>query len=221
MGEASSFQQDQERAEEEGMKTWRVREVGEAVAVLPSDRKHNSGSSSASSSSAAKSRSLSPVRGLRRARIFGSCLTESAVRKAAEGGSKLIDYGKTSSKGDAQVIDPEIMKSLLEDFITKWNVERPSAWSGHGERWARTHDPKMAAADWLAQESGINVRKITGYLHGEYAFVGMTHADLLLKSMGLQHLLASGEIEVKKNPRWSWRQYNHWLRGSGIDLTVL
>lgn len=206
-----------------GVKSWRVKEVGGAVAVLRLNRKRNKGSSSESSSSGARFRSLSPVPALRRARIFASCLTESGVAKAAENakGGKLIEYGALSSKGHAQVVSAEVMKSLLEDFVKKWDVERPEGWAGSGARFSRVHDPKMPAVDWLDQETGINVRKITGYLHGQYNFVGLPHADLLLKAMGLQHLLANGEIQVMKNPRWSWRQYNHWLRGSGIDLSVL
>lgn len=203
------------------MKSWRVREVGGAVAVLRSSRKRNNDSSSASLSSGARFRSLSPVPALKKARVFASCLTVSDVKRAAD---SLAERKRIGPRGEAQVVDAEVMRVLLVDFIEKWYQQRPrisnimnrSTKQQEGKR-----DLTMTPVEWLGEETGINPRKINGYSRGEYKFVGISHADLLLLAMGKQDKLATGEIIVVKNPHWSWMQYNRWLRSRGIDPDVL
>jgi hypothetical protein len=187
--------------------TWRVRELGGVVAVLPSSQKRSNASSSESSSRRERFQSLSPVRGLRKARVFVSCLTASEV----ESGDSV---GKFKGTGEALVVDKEQMAAVLLDFRTKWNVEHPVTNNGRGygspNSNANGYGHWLGAWGYLGFETGIDPSVIGKISRCEMPIVSLTKAEKILMAMGLQHMLSNGEIQVLKNPNWSWRQLRLW-----------
>lgn len=185
---------------------WRVRELGGAVAVLPSSRKHNRGSFSASSSRRGRFRSLSPVQGLRKANVFVSCLTESEAVKGNHAG-----WGKGTA--EPHVVDREAFAAVLLKFKDQWYADHPETAKGafgNTTNLGAAYGHWLGPWAWLEFETEIDATSIGKFSRLQLPLVPYSKAEKILIALGLEYMLSNGEIPVLKHPRWSWRQYRLW-----------
>lgn len=154
---------------------------------------------------------FSPIRGLSSARIYGTALSYPLVRDIARMTQQLQPQSEHSSKGEAQVVSADLMAIEISAFCEKFSVLNPR------EGQSSFNKLMMRPLEWLEQESGINRRRIKGYVNREFHFVPFSHAEKLLIAMGAEYKLANGEIPVEKNPHWSWWQFKRFMRQQGVS----
>jgi hypothetical protein len=102
---------------------------------------------------------------------------------------------------------PEIVEgAVLSENLRRWVVKHLA---DHPMTGFETRD-QMGPVAYLAHYSKINIRRVQGIVNGEFPTVSLEHADAILTAAGMNDLLITGELEIKKNPRWSnedWHQY--------------
>jgi hypothetical protein len=100
--------------------------------------------------------------------------------------------------GEAEVVPGFQLAPVLRRFSKMWLAERPSG-----------HD-LVGPVQYLAQESGLNIRQVGRIVRGEIHFVGLDQAEKLLIAIGREDLLRDGTIWTVPNPNWSleaWIEY--------------
>jgi len=112
---------------------------------------------------------------------------------------------KYGGKGEAQVV----FGSQLSDVLKKWEVEFVAKYPPDA-LWGKVMGPR----DWLKEMTGLHVRRIYGLLEGEYRFVSLSQADLLLTVIERSDLLYD-TIHVIPNPNWSPERWLAYMEERG------
>jgi hypothetical protein len=104
----------------------------------------------------------------------------------------------TMANGEYEVVSGEqlskVLKRWRKDYVDERNPEH--------SRYIQNQVSFLTPQDWLAQETGINERRIRGLINGEYEYVGLSQADAVLQAAGFEGWLYS-VINVIPNPNWS------------------
>lgn len=154
---------------------------------------------------------LSPSIYVRRAGIFVTGISE----------LPLVTHKRQYGGGEAEGVMPSYIAAEIKAFETRFRADHPLH-SGSSEH---VNKPRnfggnrvefMGAMTWLEQESGVHVRRLSGYKNCEFAFVQFSDAQKILMALDREYKLNNGEIPVVKNPRWSWRQYFSYMRSRGV-----
>lgn len=93
--------------------------------------------------------------------------------------------------GEAEVVPGYELSEILREWVVKRLAINQS-----------THE-------WLAEQTGIHVRRISGLINGEYTCVPLSQADAVLQAIERADYLET-RLHVIPNPNWSperWMQY--------------
>jgi plasmid maintenance system antidote protein VapI len=94
-------------------------------------------------------------------------------------------------KGEAEVVPGYELSEILREWVVKRLATNET-----------THE-------WLAEQTGIHVRRVSDLINGEFTLVPLSQADKLLQAIDRADYLAN-RLHVIPNPYWSperWRQY--------------
>jgi hypothetical protein len=135
-----------------------------------------------------------------------------------------LDQDRHWNRGEAEIVDPEPLGSVLRAWIVKWLAERPilsqsdidedQTGSYHSERRKVVGMHFMGPLEWLAEKTEINIRRVSGICNGEFERVGLSQADALLTAIGEPYLLGN-EIPVRANPTWSMESWLAYMASRG------
>jgi hypothetical protein len=119
------------------------------------------------------------------------------------------DTRRLHGKGDPQVVRVSQLAEVLNAWMKRYLAERPVNMQG-GERY-----DFMGPFKWLANESGVHPRRISGITNGEFEYIGEQQAFKLLLAVDREYMLMTGEIEILDNPNWSQERLYEWRREQG------
>lgn len=119
-------------------------------------------------------------------------------------------------KGDAEVVATVQISPIILRWLEEWRAERPNVYSDSRNFSAKSKDrnPFYGALNWLAEQTGLDQRRISKIAKGEVDFISLETADRLLTAMGMPHKLTS-EIQVVPNPNWSPERWAEYMRERG------
>ena len=115
--------------------------------------------------------------------------------------------------GEAEVVPGYQLSSVLKKWIVEWLVDHPLP----------QHDPQFRNGDgvahigpvqYLAEKTGINLRRVSGICNGEFLHVPLSQADLLLSAAERWERLGD-EIQVVQNPNWSFETWIAYMESRG------
>jgi len=112
---------------------------------------------------------------------------------------------KYGGQGEAQVV----FGSQLSSVLQKWEAEFAAKYPADGQ-WRKVMGPR----DWLKEMSGLHIRRIYGLIEGEYKFVSLSQADLILTVIERSDLLYD-TIHVIPNPNWSPERWLAYMNERG------
>ena len=113
-----------------------------------------------------------------------------------------------NGQGEAEVVPGFQLAKALQKFCREWLVDHPYGVERMG---GINHVGPVGA---LAAESGLHIRRVGGICNGEFPFVPLSQADLLLLAANMQHLLVT-EIQVVPNPNWSPEKWIAYMQSHG------
>lgn len=116
-----------------------------------------------------------------------------------------------NNRGDPQVVPGYQLAAVLQEFCAKWLENRPLLHSGKGIKGSGFVGP----VQFIAQETGINTRRISGFCNSEFPTVSFYQAELVLLAIDREYLLSNGIIQVVPNPNWDLEDYLEWRREQG------
>ncbi len=127
---------------------------------------------------------------------------------------------RMSGAGDAEVVRPEPLGSIVREWITNYANDRPLytgqsgytqvAWNFIGPLQALSYRTKSSYDGTV-----VNVRKINGIARNEFKFISLILADRLMVAMDQHDRIATGEIEVIPNPNWSMERWLAYMSERG------
>jgi hypothetical protein len=106
---------------------------------------------------------------------------------------------KATGKGEAEVVPGFQLAAVVQDWVVKYLIDHPPT-TFHVS--SVTH---FGAMNWLAQETGISVRRLNGIKRGEYVTVPISQADAILTAIDRNYMLGH-EIQVVPNATWSTKR---------------
>lgn len=112
------------------------------------------------------------------------------------------------NQGEAEVVCAEPLGAVLREWIVEHLRERPLMGTGG------TDELFIGPIQWLAQETDLNERRISGISNGEFKHVPLSQADKLLSAIGKPYLLGK-EISVIPNPNWSTERWAEYMASRG------
>lgn len=117
-----------------------------------------------------------------------------------------------NSAGEAQVVYGKQLAKILARWRMTYLLERNPV----KERVSGTSNQSIVIgpAEWLALETGINVRRIRGMINGEYRTVSLSDADKILQALGKEDLLRD-VLYIIPNPNWSLEKWAEYLEERG------
>jgi len=121
---------------------------------------------------------------------------------------------KANSQGEPEVVPGALLAQVLQNWCKRWLRE----W-GINPGTARSMIQQSGAVgpvQYLSQESGIHIRRVSGLCNGEFDFVGLSQAEQILMAIDQENLLRTGEIPVVPSPNWpfdKWVSYMEQQRG--------
>jgi hypothetical protein len=103
-------------------------------------------------------------------------------------------------KGEAEVVPGYELSMVLR----RWVVQRMLL--------------EQSTHEWLAERTGIHVRRISGLINGEYTLVPLSQADLVLRAIERADLYRT-DIHVIPNPNWTQERWHEYMteRGCGDE----
>jgi hypothetical protein len=116
-------------------------------------------------------------------------------------------------RGEPEVVLGEQLAPVLQEWCVRWFRDRPQG--GYSAKAWGTGVDFVGPVQWLAQETGMNVRRISGICNGEFSQVPLTQADKLLAAIGRVDLMATGEIQVVPSVRWSMEKWVAYMQERG------
>jgi hypothetical protein len=127
---------------------------------------------------------------------------------------EIDEYGRGTT--NPEVVLGKKLAVVLQDYCVRWFRERPSGNFGvDEERRNNGGSTFIGPVQYLAQETGISIRRVSGMCNGEYEYVDAYRADRVLTAIGLSHMLSNGEIPVVPNPTWSMERYLAYMEKRG------
>jgi hypothetical protein len=116
-------------------------------------------------------------------------------------------------RGEPEVVPGYQLAPVLQHWCAQWLRERPvGAFNAHS--WGTGND-FVGPVQWLAQETGLNTRRVSGICNGEFPQVPLSQADRLLAAIGRIDLLATGEIQVVPNLNWTMEKWVAYMQERG------
>lgn len=112
-----------------------------------------------------------------------------------------------NGRGEPEVV---IGKQLVP-IIAKWRED----WLKQRGVQEQRDGLVMGPMDWLKEMTGMHIRRISGIAQGEFQFIPVSQADLLLTVMGLGGLLSNGTVMVIPNPNWSPERWLAYMEEKG------
>lgn len=123
-----------------------------------------------------------------------------------------LDRERHYNRGEAEIVDPEPLGSVLRAWVVTWLAEHPLP---DNDPQLRNGSPAhMGPVQWLAEKTEIHIRRVSGICNGEFERVGLSQADALLTAIGEFDLLGF-EIPVKMNPTWSTETWHAYMAARG------
>jgi hypothetical protein len=117
--------------------------------------------------------------------------------------------------GEAEVVHGWALANVVRAWVDQWQRERPSYHVEAGKDPTTVNIAFVSAFVWLADKTGLNVRRINGIAAAEFTYVGVTQADAILTAIGKSHYLTNGEINVIPNPNWSRERWVAYMKERG------
>jgi hypothetical protein len=114
--------------------------------------------------------------------------------------------------GEAEVVPGFQLSVVLRKWVVEWLRERPYRNENtNGATVMQFHGPH----DYLSEQTGLHVRRVSGIINGEFFVVPLTQADALLQAIERPDLLGAGEIQVVVNPNWSLEKWMDYMAERG------
>ena len=110
-----------------------------------------------------------------------------------------IPQNKLHGRGEAEVVPGYELSEILREWVVQRLAENNS-----------THE-------WLAEKTGLHVRRVSGIINGEYVCVPLSQADKLLQAIertDLYHVVPA-RIHVIPNPNWSQERWQEYMEERG------
>ena len=121
--------------------------------------------------------------------------------------------------GEAEIVPGYQLSEILRRWVVEWLADRPRNHTpmGVGVHEIEEGDVFMGPVDWLAEKTEINVRRVQGFVNGDYATVGLSQADAVLTAIGhnVDYLNNTGEIMILPNPNWSQEKWIAYMEDRG------
>lgn len=126
--------------------------------------------------------------------------------------------------GPAEIVHAEPLGAVLRKWIVEWLAERPTsqlerevdltdAYSSGKQK--QVGILLLGPIQFLSMKTGIHIRRVSGICNGEFERVPLAQADALLTAIGKNELLATGEVPIYKNPKWSNERWFEYMRERG------
>jgi hypothetical protein len=114
--------------------------------------------------------------------------------------------------GEAEVVPGFQLQKVLQIWVEQWVNDRPL---GHQSPGIASGASFTGPFQYIAEQTGLNPRRISAIHRGEIKFIALSDADEILSAMNLTHLLATGEIQVVPNPNWSLEKWLNFMDERG------
>jgi hypothetical protein len=118
---------------------------------------------------------------------------------------------KYNGQGEAEVVPGFQLSPTLRRWVTRYLAERPLNTYSSGSSYG-TQVEFLGPIQYLSENTGIHLRRVSAICNGEIEFVPLSQADLLLTAIDMH--LSNPEIQVVPNPNWSlerWLAYRQDL----------
>lgn len=134
---------------------------------------------------------------------------------AARHRARMEQLSKSSARyngnGEPNVVPGYQLAAVLQDWCRRWLLDRPKG-ALHGSIGGHEF---VGPVQYLAEESGIPIRRVSGYCNNEWPTVGESKAERLLMAIDREYMLVTGEIQVVPNPNWSLEKWMAWREEQG------
>lgn len=117
--------------------------------------------------------------------------------------------------GEAEVVLGSQLAEVLQEWQQLWFKERDPNLSRSSEWGMSYEDRVMGPNDWLTEKTGLNERRIAGFIKGEFKTVPLTQAELVLLAIDKYYLLDNGTIRIIPNPNWSLEKWMDYMKERG------
>lgn len=119
-----------------------------------------------------------------------------------------------NGKGEAEVVPGYQLAEELQAWCKAWLAVRPYGMFRQGEERNGGAD-FVGPVQYLAHETGLDVRQISRLCNNEQVTISYTQAELVLMAIDREYLLSNGSIQVVPNPNWSLERYIEWKEQRG------
>lgn len=118
-----------------------------------------------------------------------------------------------NGSGEAEVVMAKQIAEILEEWAERWMRERNHEIERDG--WSDQSMTVMGPWDWLKEMTGLHIRRIYGIRQGEFKYVSLTQAELLLQVIDREYLLSNGTVRVIPNPNWTPEKWLDYMKERG------
>lgn len=117
--------------------------------------------------------------------------------------------------GEAEVVPGEQLGEIVRGWVVKWIRLHDLDENGGDLLGRSSRDRKMGPFQWLNDQTGISLRRLSGIANGEFRFVSLAQADLILTAIGDTEPLRNGEIAITANPNWNMERWQKYMEDRG------
>lgn len=119
-----------------------------------------------------------------------------------------------ASTGEPQVVSCRKLSTILKRFCERWEANRPTGTGQTGKAGGGPGQGFTGPHQYLAHETGINIRQIGRIINQETTWVGLGKADALLQAIDTGERVGQ-DIQVRKNPTWSQERWHEYMSSRG------
>jgi len=148
--------------------------------------------------------------------------------------------GRFDGWGDPLVVSTEQLRLIFLPLIEEqdeWKREYFSSYAGETRKGTgfarplsmdygryelgeRAKEGPLGGIENLAQELGVNARRVRKILNCEDKWIGLGLVDIWLDKLGLQNKMTDGSITVLPNQRWPREQWEAWSKRNGVSFST-
>lgn len=117
--------------------------------------------------------------------------------------------------GEAQVVFGEQLSEILLKWKAAYLKERnPDTETGPFAYSVKGYGPIVGPTQYISMQTGIDRRRVSGMMNGEYKFVPLSQADAVLSAIDKDYLIG-GFLHVIPNPNWSMESWVNYMKERG------
>lgn len=136
---------------------------------------------------------------------------DEVAKKDAEP-KRRASFNGLNKSGEAQVVFGAQLAEILKEWRDLWELERTEYEQSSYGRPAGSG--VMGPTQYISTQTGIDRRRVSGIVNGEWKFIPLSQADAVLSAIGKDYLIG-GFLHVIPNPNWSMESWVEYMKERG------